>query len=80
MKIDRQQLNQEMQEIESFLARPDAYAKPDFVAKGKRVAEIKELLEMDAKIQQLQKSLEEAEALIDDLELGELAQADVRKT
>lgn len=79
MKIDRQQLNQEMQEIESFLARPDAYAKPDFVAKGKRVAEIKELLEMDAQVQQLQKSLEEAEALIDDPELGELAQADVEK-
>lgn len=79
MKIDRQQLNQEMKEIESFLAQPDAYAKPDFVAKGKRVAEIKELLEMDAKIQQLQKSLEEAEALIDDPELGELAQADVEK-
>lgn len=79
MKIDRQQLNQEMKEIESFLAQPDAYAKPDFVAKGKRVAEIKELLEMDAKIQQLQKSLEEAEALVDDPELGELARVDVEK-
>lgn len=69
----------EKKEITEFLARPDAYAMPDFAAKSRRLSEIDEILDTAAVIERLKKSIEEAKALFDDAELGELARADAEE-
>ena len=69
----------EKKEITEFLARPDAYAMPDFAAKSRRLSEIDEILDTAAAIERLKKSIEEAKALFDDAELGELARADAEE-
>lgn len=73
-----QKFKDELQEIESFLATPEAYNAPDFAAKAKRASLLREIVDLDAKIAQLTANLEEAEALTDDPELGEIAREDVK--
>lgn len=76
--MDLSKIKTEAAEIEQFLATPDAYANPDFAAKAKRANILKEILELDEKIQKDTKSLEEAKSLINDPELGEMARDDVK--
>ncbi len=68
---------EEKQEITEFLAQPDAYADPDFAAKSRRLSEIDEILGTAAEIEKCKKNIEEAKALLNDAELGELAKADL---
>ena len=75
--MDLKKLKEELEEIESFLARPDAYADPEFAAKSKRANVLREILELNKKIVQFEANLEEAEALVNDPELGEIAREDV---
>lgn len=75
--MDVSKFEEELREIEEFLARPDAYADPEFAAKGKRAAVLRGILELNKKITQFSTSLTEAEALVNDPELGELAREDV---
>lgn len=77
MKIDFQNLEQEKQEIQDFLSRPDAYADPEFAAKSKRGAELTAILELKNQLDADKKALEEAKELLSDPELGELAKDDV---
>ena len=79
MDFDFSKLETEKQEIEAFLARPDAYADAQFAAKSKRGAELNGIFELKAKIEADEKALAEAEALTNDAELGELARADVEE-
>ena len=79
MKIDFQQLEQEKAKIEQFLAQPEAYAAADFAEKSRRLAEINEILELKQAQEQAAKNLAEAQALVDDPDLGELARADVEQ-
>lgn len=79
MNIDFQQLEQEKTEIERFLAQPEAYAAADFAEKSRRLAEINVILELKRAQEQAAKNLAEAQALMDDPDLGELARADVEK-
>lgn len=72
-----QTLGAEAEAIEAFLAQPDAYAQPDFAAQSKRLAEVKELLDAIQALQKSQHNLAEAESLISDPDLGEMARADV---
>lgn len=76
--MDLSKIKTEAAEIEQFLATPDAYANPNFAAKAKRANILKEILELDEKIQRDTKSLEEAKSLINDPELGEMARDDVK--
>ena len=71
-----QTLSAEAETIEAFLAQPDAYAQPDFAARSKRLAEVKELLDAVQALQKSQHNLAEAESLISDPDLGEMARAD----
>ena len=66
----------ELKDIEDFLASPDAYAHPDFAAKSKRANVIREILDLNKKIVQFSANLTEAEALLNDPELGEIAKDD----
>ena len=76
MKIDFQNLEQEKQEIQDFLSRPDAYADPEFAVKSKRGAELTAILELKNQLDADKKALEEVKELLSDPELGELAKDD----
>ncbi len=75
MEIEK--FKDELVEIENFLATPDAYSSPDFAAKAKRANLLKEIINLADKITRDEKALEEAEALVSDPELGEIAREDV---
>lgn len=77
MEIDIQKYKDELTEIEQFLARPDAFQDNDFATKSRRAAELNEILATAAKIEQFKNGLAEAEALLGDAELGEIAREDV---
>ena len=77
MKTDFQKFEQEKAEIEAFLAEPDAYTKANFAEKSRRLAEIEKILTYAQEIEQTKRKLAEAEALLNDPELGELARVDV---
>lgn len=64
-------------QIEQFLAQPEAYTQPDFADRSRRLAEIDKILALGAEIEQLQQNLDEAHALVNDPELGELAKSDI---
>ena len=74
MKIE--QFEEELAEIDKFLAQPDAYADPEFASKNKRANVLREILDLNKKIVQLETNLTEAEALVGDPELGEIARED----
>ena len=76
--MDLQKYKDELSEVESFLAAPEAYNKPDFAAKSKRAAILREIIDLDSKITKYTASLEEAEALVNDPELGDIAREDIK--
>ena len=76
--MDLKKYEDELSEIEAFLARPDAYSDPDFATKSKRAVLLHDILNLNQKIIQSEKGLEEAETLINDPELGEIAREDVK--
>ena len=75
--MDLEKFKEELSVIDEFLARPDAYADPEFATKSKRANLLREILELSNRIEQLRKNLTEAEGLINDPELGEMAHEDV---
>lgn len=75
--MELEKYKDELKKIEDFLASPEAYSSPDFAAKGKRAATLREIIETAEKIEQSEKGLSEAEALVSDPELGEIAREDV---
>lgn len=75
--MDLEKFKGELAEIEEFLARPDAYTDPEFAAKSKRATVLREIIELNNKITQFIASLTEAEGLVNDPELGEIAREDV---
>ena len=74
--MDATKFKEELAEIEEFLARPDAYSDPEFANKNKRANVLREILELNKKIVQFEANLTEAEALLNDPELGEMAKED----
>lgn len=75
--MDLEKTKVELGEIERYLAKPDAYSDPDFAAKSKRANVLREIIDLNEKIEHFTKSLEEAEELINDPELGEIAKEDI---
>lgn len=76
--MDIEKYKDELQELENFLATPDAFSHPDFASKSKRVALLHQIIDLDRQITQSETNLKEAEALVDDPELGEIAKEDVK--
>lgn len=76
--MDIEKIKHELQSLEDFLATPDAYSAPDFAAKSKRAALLHEIVDLSNKLEQYKKSLEEAESLTNDPELGEIAREDIK--
>ena len=75
--MDLQKYEDELREIEAFLARPDAFSNPDFAMRSKRASVLHEMLDLNHDISRYSESLKEAEELVDDSELGEMAREDV---
>ena len=76
--MDNQKYKDELNEVEAFLASPDAFSKPDFAVKAKRASILREIVDTDNKIAQLKSNLEEAKSLVNDPELGEIAKEDIK--
>ena len=76
--MDLSKLKTELQEIETFLARPDAFSDSDFAAKSKRASLLHEIVDLDTKITQDKANLKEAEDLVNDPELGDIAKEDIK--
>ena len=76
--MDIQKIEAELTEIEDFLSKPDAYNHPNFATKGKRAAVLREIIDLNHKIEHSSASLAEAESLTDDPELGEIAKEDIK--
>ena len=72
-------MEDELKEIESFLAQPDAYADAEFASKSKRATVLREILDLNKKIEQMKNNLEEANSLLNDPELSEMAKEDSEK-
>lgn len=77
MEDKLKQLNLEKQEIEKFLAEPDAYTKPDFAEKSRRLSELSEILSVGTKISTLENNIKSTEQLLNDPELSEIAKIDI---
>lgn len=77
--MDLKKFEDEKAEITAFLAEPDAYAKPDFAAKSRRLSELDDILATAREIEKTKQAIQEAEALVSDAELGELAKADLEE-
>ena len=75
--MDLEKIKEELNQIEVFLARPDSYSDPNFASKAKRASTLREIIELDNKIKAEENNLTEAETLLDDPELGEIAKADI---
>ena len=68
------ELTTEQQELDSFLARPDAYSDPDFTKKNKRLTELQNIIEKATLRETLESQLIEAKELANgNDELAELA-------
>jgi len=63
INLDIAVLKAERDELEAFLARPDAFSDSDFGSKNRRFLELQDLIEKAAKRDQLEKSLAEAKEL-----------------
>lgn len=77
--MDLEKYKEELSTIEEFLAQPEAYADAEFATKSKRAMTLREIVELSQKIEQLKSNLKEAEELVNDAELGEMAREDAEK-
>ncbi|MBR3332023.1 peptide chain release factor 1 [Candidatus Saccharibacteria bacterium] len=75
--MDTKKFEEELKQIEDFLATPDAYSHPDFAGKSKRAAILREILNLNTEIAKSKKALEEAKELSNDPDLGEIAKDDI---
>lgn len=77
MDFNIQKYEDEVKGIMDFLAQPDAYVDPEFASKSKRLSELNEILKLAKENEQLEKNITEAEELLNDAELGEMAKNDI---
>ena len=77
MDFDLKKYEEEQREITDFLAQPDAYSDASFASKSKRLSELNDILALGHEINTLKKNIAEAEELLSDPELSEMAKADI---
>lgn len=70
-------LIEEAEKITVFLANPNAYMSEDFASKSKRLSEINEIINIDKEIKQCEAHIKDAEELLSDAELSEMAKLDI---
>ncbi len=77
--MDLDKIKDELKELDEFLAGPEAYVSSEFAAKAKRAGILREILELNKKIVHFSTGLTEAESLVNDPELGEIAKEDIER-
>lgn len=77
LNLDKGKLQAEFEELSAFLARPDAFSDPQFRQKNRRHAVLQEILETVTALERTTQQLADAKELAQDLELGELAKAEI---
>jgi peptide chain release factor 1 len=81
ISLNIDELTAEKNDLDAFLARPDAYSDPDFSKKNKRLLELQNILEKATLRETLEAQLVEARELANGSdELAELAKAEVSET
>ena len=70
-------LIEEAEKITVFLADPNAHMSEDFASKSKRLSEINEIINIDKEIKQCEAHIRDAEELLGDAELSEMAKLDI---
>ena len=80
MDFDLLKYEDESKEITEFLSRPDAFSDPSFASKSKRLSELNEILALGHEIEALKKNIKEAEELLSDPDLSEMAKADIESS
>jgi len=70
-------LIEEAEKITVFLADPNAYMSEDFASKSKRLSEINEIININKEIKQCEAHIKDAEELLSDAELSEMAKLDI---
>lgn len=81
ISLNIDELTAEKNELDAFLARPDAYSDPDFSKKNKRLLELQNILEKGTLRQTLEAQLVDAKQLAQgNDELAELAKLEVADT
>lgn len=70
-------LIEEAEKITVFLVDPNAYMSEDFASKSKRLSEINEIINIDKEIKQCEAHIKDAEELLSDAELSEMAKLDI---
>ena len=74
ISLNIEELTAEQQDLDAFLARPDAYSDPDFTKKNKRLTELQNIIEKGTLRETLESQLIEAKELANgNDELAELA-------
>lgn len=76
MEFSLEKYKQEAKEITDFLSKPEAYSDPSFATKSKRLSFLNEIIKLGDEIETTKKNLKEAEDLLSDPELGEMAKTD----
>ena len=77
--MDLEKYGVEAKEITDFLSKPDAFSDPSFAAKSKRLSELNEILDLKKELDTAKKNREEAEELLSDPELSEMAKSDLEE-
>ena len=72
-------LIEEAEKITIFLADPNAYMSENFASKSKRLSEISEIINIDKEIKQCEAHIKDAEELLGDAELSEMAKLDIEE-
>lgn len=81
ISLNIDELKDEQQELDAFLAQPSAYSDPDFTKKNKRLTELQNLIEKGSLRETLEAQLIEAKELAQGSdELAELAKMEVSET
>ena len=72
-------LVEEAEKITVFLADPNAYMDESFASKSKRLSEINEIININKEIKQCESHIKDAETLLNDTELAEMAKIDIEE-
>lgn len=72
-------LELELTQLNQFLENPKAYLENDFAAKSKRRAEVESILDLKKEITRAEQQIKDDEAIISDLELGEMAKLEIQE-
>ena len=72
-------LELELAQLNQFLENPKAYLENDFAAKSKRRAEVESILDLKKEITRAEQQIKDDEAIISDLELGEMAKLEIQE-